>query len=330
MINMVALVRNEVMKIWKKKRFFVVLLILLVLIPIFTYAQLKVAKNLKEQFGTEDWRVTTEQKVKDYSNRIGSPRLPKEWRESLQVEIQRLQYHLDHNIDPDTPNGVTFTREFVANSMSLFLPLMVLVVASDLVSSEHAMGTIKLLVTRPVRRWQVLASKYLALMLYTSLIVLATGIMSYLISGLVFGYHGWTVPVLTGFEVQGAIVNMESVRLLDQWQFLLMEFGLAWFSSLIVGIIALLVSVLIRSTAAGMGVMVATLIAGSILTSMASSWETAKYFFMVNLQTVVYLTGGIPPIPGMTMPFSLMVLSAWAVLSIIASFFVFTRKDILL
>lgn len=328
MISMTALVRNEVLKIWKKKRFLVLVLIMLAIVPLFTYAQYRVAQNLKEQFGTTDWRVTVEQRIKDYSNRLSSPRVTEEFRRWLQVEIQRLEYHLDAGIDPESPNGVTFTREFMKNAVHLMLPLMVMVIASDLVSSEHALGTIKLLVTRPARRWQVLTAKYAAMLLYTSLIVVTLGAICYAVSGLVFGYGGWKAPVLTGFTVEGSVVDLSAVRIVEQWRFLWMEFGLAWFSAAVVGCIALMVSVLIRSTAAGMGVMLAALIAGTILTNMASSWESAKYFFMVNLQTIAYLSGELPPVPGMTLPFSLGVLGVTAAASVVVSYAVFTRKDI--
>lgn len=58
--NLLPLVRNETMKVWKKKRFLVVVLILLVLIPVFTYAQMKMAVNNREKF--EDWRFQLQQK----------------------------------------------------------------------------------------------------------------------------------------------------------------------------------------------------------------------------------------------------------------------------
>ena len=70
------------------------------------------------------------------------------------------------------------------------------------------------------------------------------------------------------------------------------------------------------------------LIAGTILVNMVSAWESAKYFFMVNLRTTLYLSGSMPPVPGMTLPFSLAVLTVWAALSVLVSFLVFTRQDI--
>ena len=89
-----------------------------------------------------------------------------------------------------------------------------------------------------------------------------------------------------------------------------------------------MLSVLIRSTAAGMGVMLAALISGSILSSMVSSWESAKYLFMVNLNLTGYLSGVAPPIEGMTLLFSITVLTIWWLIALFVSFLVFTRQDV--
>ena len=113
---------------------------------------------------------------------------------------------MDNNVNPSEPGVPTFVRGFVENSIQLFLPLMVMVVA-------------------------------------------------------------------------------------PQWQYILMEFGLAWFVALVVGTLSFMLSVLIKSTAAGMGVMLACLISGTILSNMVSAWESAKYLFMVNLELINYLEG---------------------------------------
>lgn len=329
MISLYPLIKNETLKILKKKRFLVVVLILAVLIPIFTYAQLRVAQNNKKQFGTEDWHVVLQQQIYDYTNRLGSARVPEEWKKWMRVTVQQLQYYLDKDVDPNSPNGVTFARGFIDNSVSLFIPLLIMAIASDLVSSERSTGTIKMLLTRPVRRSKVLLSKLVALTLFVSLIILSTVILAYLISGFVFGFGGWDMPVFTGFQIEGSDVNMENVHAVDQWQYLIMQCGLVWLSGMAVACLAFMVSVLVRSTAASIVIMMATIIAGTILSNMASSWESAKYLFVVNLQLTNYLSGTLPPIPGMNLTFSLAVLSVWALASLFVSFRVFTTQDIL-
>ncbi len=328
MANLLALLQNETLKVWKKKRFAVIVLILLILIPVFVYAQMKIAQNSQEKFNT-DWRAELQSRITDNTNALGSERIPEEWKKWRRALVQQLQYYLDHDINPQTPNAVTFTRTFMDNSVSLFIPLMVLAIASDLVSSERSTGTIKMLLTRPVRRWRILFAKLATLTLYVSLIIITTAVLCYLISGLVFGYAGWDVPVFVGFQVSGADVDTTNVHAVTQGLYLLMQSGFIWFSAMVVAVIALMVSVLVRSTAASFVTMMATIIAGTILANMASSWKSAKYLFNVNLELSSYLRGTPPPIEGMTLGFSLAVLGIWGAIALIISFTVFTKQDIM-
>jgi len=326
--NMMGLVQNETMKLLRRRRFLVVVLILAILIPIFTYAQYKSILTAQERLGTTDWRSLLQQQIVDTQNRLASSRLPDEWREFLKIRVQQQQYYLDHDINPMAPGAPTFVRGFMDQAVALFLPMIIVVLAVDLVSAEFSEGTIKLLLTRPVRRWQVLTSKYLTLLLFISLTVLTTLVLAYLMSGVVFGYSGWDMPVLTGFIIEGSELDTSQVFMVPQWQYLLMQYGLGWFVCVVVGTITFMVSVLVRSAAAGMGIMMAALISGTILTQMASSWETSKYLFVVNLQLTDYLAGTLPPIKGMTLSFSLVVLSVWALLSLLVAYIVFIRRDV--
>jgi len=326
--NLLSLIQNETLKVWKKKRFAVIVLILLILIPVFVYAQMKIAHNSADKFD-KDWRAELQSRITDNTNALSSERIPEEWKKWRRALVQQLQYYLDHDVNPESPNAVTFTRRFMDNAVSMFIPLMVLAIASDLVSSERSTGTIKMLLTRPVRRWRILFSKLATLTLYVSLIIVTTVALSYLISGLVFGYKGWEEPVFVGFQVAGADVDTSNVHAVTQGVYLLMQAGLIWFSAMVVAVIALMVSVLVRSTAASFVTMMAAIISGTILASMASSWKSAKYLFNVNLELSSYLRGTPPPIEGMTLGFSLAVLGIWGAAALIVSFSVFTKQDIL-
>ncbi|GHH96788.1 ABC transporter permease [Neobacillus kokaensis] len=322
------LVQNEMLKLIAKKRLVVIALIIGVLVILFTYAQYKQVQTQREKLGTSDWRTILQQQIVDTTNRLSSSRISDEWKKQLQISLQQQQYYLDHDINPAEPGAPTFMRIFLENSIDLFIPLMVMVIASDLVSSEHSLGTVKLLLTRPVNRWKVLLSKYITLCLAISLIIAITGFLSYAISGVVFGYKGFGAPILTGFHVTDEGLNTSDVKLLSLWKFLLMDLGLVWFVAIVVGTLSFMLSVLIRSTAAGMGVMLAALISGAILSNMVSSWESAKYFFMVNLRLTDYMKGNAPPIEGMNLSFSMSVLLVWWAAALLVSFMVFTKKDV--
>ena len=266
-------------KVWRKKRFAVIVLILLILIPVFVYAQLKITQNSLEKF-KGDWRAELQTRITDNTRSLGSDRIPEEWKKSRRALVQQLQYYLDHDINPTRPMPSLLHAASWIMPSPMFIPLMVMAIASDLVSGERSAGTIKMLLTRPVRRWRILLSKFVALTLYVSLTIVTTLVLCYLISGLVFGYQGWTEPVFTGFRVIGADVDTSAVHAVPQYLYIFMQSGLIWFSMMCVAVLSLMVSVLVRSTAASFVIMMAAVIAGNILVNMASSWHSANICLM--------------------------------------------------
>lgn len=327
MSKLSSLVYNEMEKIYRKRRFLVVFLILLVLVPLFVYAQFRQNQTVLERMGTTDWRLMLQQQIIDNQNRLTGSRLPEEWATWLKIRNQQLQYYLDHNINPNVQGAPSFVRSFMENGITLFIPLMVMIISIDLVSGERSEGTMKLLLTRPVRRSKVLLAKYLAMVLSLSFIILLVALLSYLLSGLIFGYGGWDMPLLTGFQVEKESLNTARVHLIPQWQYIFLAYGLGWFVSWAVATLSFMVSVLVRNTAAGMGIMISSLIAGNLLTNYAASWREAKYIFSVNLDLTSYLSGLMPPIEGMTPLFSIATLAVWAGMALLLSFIVFTKQD---
>lgn len=330
MVELSRLVFNEIEKMVRKKRILVIFFILAVLIPIFVYAQLQQTEETIKRLGTSDWKVALQQKIVDQQNRLNSSGIPEEWKNWLKVQIKQEQYYLDNNINPTAPGAPTFIRKLIEQSIGwLLLPLLVMVITIDIVSGERSDGTIKFLLTKPVRRWKILVSKYISICLLISFILVLYGIMAYVGSGFVFSFKGWTVPVLTGFVIKNGNLLTDSVQLIPQWKYILMAFGLAWFVCIVIGTLSFMVSVLVRTTPAAMGIMLAALITGSVLSGLATSWSGAKYFFSVNLGLTDYLAGQLPSIQGLNMHFSLINLSVWGITGLIIAFIVFLKQDML-
>lgn len=319
------LVENEVLKLLKRRRFRVALLILIALNGLIVFATVQ----SRERRARRDWRIEAQERVARMQNWERSRRLPRTQLRWVRYEIARVQYHLDRNIDPEAISGPLFARGFASASSYLLFPLLAILFAADIVSSEFAQGTIKLLLTRPVGRARVLSSKFAALVVAITLTLLLGGFVAYLFGGLAFGYRGWGAPVLAGFRLTGEAFDPASVRSLPLWQDTLLAFGLAWYATLAVGAIAFLTSVVLRSTAAAMGTMLAALIAGTILPRVAPTWEAQRYLFVTNLPLPDYYSGSPAPISGMTVPFSVAVLAVWAVAAALVAYGVFLRRDVL-
>ena len=320
-----GLVENEMLKIAKQKRFRVVVLILVALIGLIAYG----SSRARERFQRKDWHVEAQERMAWLQGRVRDSRTPPTAQRWARFELARLQYHVDRDMNPEAISGAIFARSFANAASYLLLPLLAIVFASDIVSAEFAQGTVKLLLTRPVSRARVLASKLAALMLAITVTVLIGGIVAYVFGGIVYGFGGWGAPTLTGFRASGQTFDPSTIRSVALWKDAWLAYGLAWFAALCVGAIALLTSVVLRSTAAAMGTMVAALIAGSILPRLAPSWEAQKFLFVTNLPLPDYYSGSPPPIPGLTVSFAVAVLGAWAVVAVAAAFAVFVRRDVL-
>ncbi len=333
---MYNLVRNEVFKMIGKKRLYIILGIILVIIAAFAYGQYhsldRTKENLSKRIGieaTNDWKNVLQQQLIDIKRRMDSPYLDDDKRANLRVRAEQMQFYLDNNINPLEVSAASFSTKFIEQSLLFLLPLLMIILSADIVSGELSGGTIKLLLVRGVSRWKILLSKYITILLLEALVMFFVLVFSVGVSGIFFGYGGWETPVVTGFKVvAGKLVTSDVVNV-PQWKYLMMTYGLAYFVAVVVGSVSFMISTLVRSTAASIGIVLSTLIGGSLLSTFLEDWKLPRYFYTANLKLTDYLSGSLNPIEGMNMAFSLTVLSAWILLSIVVSFGYFTKRDIL-
>lgn len=100
----------------------------------------------------------------------------------------------------------------VLQMLVIHIPLLVALVTGDLISGEAAMGTIRMLATKPISRSQLLISKFLAGGAYTLLIVMWLGIMAVVVGKWMFGPGDLMVLNSDGLVIlQNADVNWRYV-----------------------------------------------------------------------------------------------------------------------
>lgn len=75
----------------------------------------------------------------------------------------------------------------ILQMLIIHIPLLIAFVTGDLVSGEGAMGTIRLLLTKPVSRTSILLSKYLAGCMYTLILLLWMAFLAVVVGRWVFG-----------------------------------------------------------------------------------------------------------------------------------------------
>lgn len=320
---LIPLIQNETLKIIRRRRFTVVVAILAVILSLVSYSQVEKLRRTRNA----NWRADLQERIARFENYIRRARGNEAWVRSTRTEVQRLQFYLDHDINPDQPTAPLVVRVF-ANAAGWLLPLLVAVIGSDIVSAEAAEGTNKLLLTRPVRRWKILTSKLITLLMFATLTLIVGAVIAWIVTSPFIPARGWSAPMFNGFQITGESVKVENVRELPLWKDAMIAYGLEWYALLAVAAISLLLSVLFRSSAAAIGTMLASLIGGTILTRISPDWTAGKYLFVGALPLADYYSGQAPPYEGMSMTFCMVLLAVWSVASLVAAYAVFIRKDV--
>ena len=321
---MLPLVQNETLKILRRRRFLIVIAILVVIMSLVSYSQYRTLQAQKNA----NWRADLQERIARWENALRRGRVNESWARSMRYEIRRLQFYLDHDINPEQPTAPMVVRTFANAAGFLLLPLLIGVLGSDIVSAENAEGTDKLLLTRPVRRWKILTAKLVTLWMFSTATLLAGGIIAFILTSPFIPPRGWSAPMFNGFQFTADTVKLDAVRELPLWKDAMIAYGLEWYALLTVAAIALLLSVIFKSSAASIGTMLASLIGGTILTRISPDWTAGKYLFVSALPLADYYSGQAPPYEGMTMTFCIALLAAWAVAALIAAYTIFMRKDV--
>jgi len=332
---MLKLVQNEVTKMMLSKKPYLIVTLLIIFIGLFAYGeQYSYDKSIERlEMISEDltfnWENLARQQIRDMEKRITSPYMSEEGKKSIQIEVEQLKYFLDNGINPITPSAAKFAVQFVEQGIVLLIPLLIIILAADLVSGEFSTKSIKILMTKAVPRWKILMSKFLALSMMTTLVLFLSAVLAVGISKLFFGRWGFDEPVITGFIMNNGNLLSDQVIKVSQFEYMILIYSLAWFVALIIGCITFMISVLVKSTPAAIGIIMAALIGGQFLQFFLADWEVVKYFFVSNLNLTKYLTGSYQFIEGMSFGFSIGVLSIWGLVALAVSFIVFSKKDIL-
>jgi ABC-2 type transport system permease protein len=80
-----------------------------------------------------------------------------------------------------------FVCYYILQTLLIHVPLLIAMVGGDMIAGEANMGTLRLLITKPVSRTNLLLGKFIASVVYTLLLLVWMAFLSLMISLLVFG-----------------------------------------------------------------------------------------------------------------------------------------------
>ncbi len=210
-------------------------------------------------------------------------------------------------------DGFINTLAFASNAASLTFLVFIfsVVIAADIVAGEFTWGTIKLLLIRPASRSKILASKYIAVLLFVLTLLVVHFISAYFTGLLLFGVGGQVGEGVT----MGNIVRTYLLHAVN----IVMAVTLAF-----------MISAVFRSSSLAIGLSIFLLWTkdGIVAALVSLKYEWVKYFVFANTDLTPYIVGGKPLLPGMTLGFSVTVLVLYWLLFYGISWLLFTKRDV--
>jgi ABC-2 type transport system permease protein len=127
---------------------------------------------------------------------------------------------------------------FILTSLAVHIPFLITLVAGDLLAGEATAGTYRLLITRPVSRFKIVTSKFIAGLIYSNLLVFWLALISLGLGISIFG-----VGELIVIKSSGIIIFAREDVL---WRFII-AYGFAALSMTLVTALAFFFSSLVEN-----------------------------------------------------------------------------------
>jgi ABC-2 type transport system permease protein len=230
-----------------------------------------------------------------------------------------------------------FMCYIILNTLLIQVPILVALIAADSISGEANMGTLRLLISKPISRTQLILVKFAAATIFTILLLFWMAITSLVFSLLIFGADDMLIFRSKGDESQILLITKDDVM----WRYMA-AFAYATVALTVIAALSLFLSIFAENSigpiiATVCIVIVCTIISNInvpiidknvkpfLFTSYLVGWK--GFFYIATTDEGVPIKGSIENWPAIRN--SLLILIAHIGLLVTASVIVFKKKDIL-
>ena len=207
-------------------------------------------------------------------------------------------------------------------TINFFMPVLIVLVVGEIIAGESQEGTLRLILARPIQRYQLLTAKLLTAAIYTFLLffimmgiglglgLLIFGEGSLFITGLFLGKDGWFNILNSG----------------DALLRIIMVYGASFLILLTITFFAFFLSSILRNPVAAIIFPLVIIIFFRIISAFPFLQEIRPYLFTTHMDLWIDLLA--PQIPWQEIGKSMLILSLHSFFFITGSYIFFGRKDI--
>jgi len=131
-----------------------------------------------------------------------------------------------------------FMCYIILNTLLVQVPILVALIAGDAISGEANMGTLRLILTKPVSRTQIILVKFAASVIFTVMLLIWMAVMALFMSLLIFGADDMLIFRVKGEESQILQITKDDIM----WRYWA-AFGYAAVALTVIAALAMLLSI---------------------------------------------------------------------------------------
>jgi ABC-2 type transport system permease protein len=162
----------------------------------------------------------------------------------------------------------------ILQTLLVHVPLLVALVSADMIAGEANMGTLRVLITKPVSRTRLLLSKFLASSFYTVVLLFWIAVLGLFLSMLVFGTDG----MIHAKSYEIIVLNGDDIF----WRYIL-AFGFAAVALITVAALGFLFSVFAENSLGPIVATMSVIIVFTILTTLdIPLFQSVKHLFFTS------------------------------------------------
>ncbi|GFZ85088.1 ABC transporter permease [Paenibacillus marchantiophytorum] len=324
-LSLIKLVHNENVKIIYQFKTIVMLILLTALVggcAVFSNTETNHdwRKNAREQI--ERAESNKEKAIKEIDENREDEKKRKINEVNLSIYEDNLKI-LNYSIERNIPYGVQTTWKF-AYDAQIFIGLIIVfmvIQTANIIANEYSFGTIKQLMIRPFKRWKILLSKYLTIVVISTGFLLFLFAISFGVGYIAFSGNGQGSVELVLNSVGEVVERNVMEYTLTAYLFGLIEIVLLTSLSFMFAVLFKNVTISITSS-------IVLWLGGSVANNFLAKYSWFRFLLFPHLNLKQYLPGQIPIIEGITITFSIFILFLYFLIFITTALIVFSKRDI--
>lgn len=330
-MEFMKLVSIENMKLWKRlssKVMLIIMLVIVIAIPcVVKFYRNSTSKNSTVVSVDKNWKEKVKQELAENEKQLTEIKKSKDksmkmMQGSVEKTVAEDKYIINHNIAPSKDTSIWDRVIEIDNrsQYSSFLALMIIIVCTAQIAGEFSEGTMKMAISRPYSRSQILSAKLTSSILYGIILLIVTFIGNLVTTGILFGFDAMSAKAFlwTGTKILYIPGFLKALTI----------FGLNFLTIIFFTIFAFMLSTLTRSRSLATGFSLFMVLLGSgmvYLVAVYSDWGKYLPFATTGFTGIVNSGSAIA---GLTLTFSIVSSLIYMALMLFVGYYTFQKRDI--